>query len=297
MQVARTIDGARDALRPIHKTGRTVGLVPTMGYLHEAHLRLVDRCHQLADFVVVSIYVNPLQFGPGEDYERYPRDLARDVELAQERGVSLVFAPDDRQLYPREPAIRVVPRELADRLCGPSRPGHFEGVLTVVAKLFHIIRPDIAVFGQKDFQQSVLIRRMVEDLDMPIRVEVSPTVREPDGLAMSSRNEYLSPEERDRALSISRGLAAALTAYRGGERDVEALRARVRGALTGPAGVDRVEYVEFVTVEDLEPVTRADDETVVAVAAHVGGTRLIDNVVLGRPDPDLEKHLHVSRDE
>ncbi len=288
MLVLDGIPAVRNAVRAARDDGRTIGFVPTMGYLHEGHLSLIDRCRELADLVAISIYVNPLQFGPDEDYDAYPRDLERDLELAEDRGVDLAFTPDDDELYPESPAVAVTPRRLADRLCGAGRPGHFEGVLTVVAKLFGIVQPDVAVFGQKDFQQSVLIRRMVADLNMPVRIEVAPTVRDPDGLAMSSRNEYLSSGERERALSISRGLAEAVRAYRSGERHAGSLVAGVREALERAGGV-RIEYVDCVSSEDLEPVQEAGSDAVIAVAVHVGGTRLIDNVRLAAPDPGLER--------
>ncbi len=271
----------------MRRAGRRIGFVPTMGYLHEGHLRLVDRCRELADWVALSIYVNPLQFGPSEDLERYPRDLERDMTAARERGVDLIFAPDDRELYPGARTVVVTPRRLADRLCGLSRPGHFEGVLTVVAKLFAIVQPDVAVFGQKDYQQALLIRKMVADLDLPVRIEVAPTVRDPDGLAMSSRNGYLSSEERERALRISRALADAVRDYRAGAQDAGALRAGVLGKLEAGGGVD-VEYVEVVSAEELEPVERLGDDTLVVMAVRVGATRLIDNALLGSPDPGLE---------
>lgn len=256
-----------------------IALVPTMGYLHEGHLSLVDRARELADRVVLSIFVNPLQFGPQEDLDRYPRDLERDVELAMGRGVDLIFAPDVQEMYPGgEPIVRVVPGRLGDTLCGAYRPGHFEGVLTVVAKLFGIVRPDVAVFGQKDFQQAVLIRRMVADLDLGIEIDVAPIVREPDGLAMSSRNVYLSPEERESALGLYRGLTRAAEAFAAGERDVERLRRLVHEELDRP-GV-RVQYVEVVDPETLQPTQLASPGNVLAVAAFVGQTRLIDNVIL-----------------
>jgi pantoate--beta-alanine ligase len=293
VKLARTVAEVRELVADERRAGRVIGLVPTMGYLHEGHLSLVDRCRSLADRVVMSIYVNPLQFGPGEDFEEYPRNLSRDLELAEGRGVDLVFTPDDRELYPSRPAVVVAPKRLADRLCGSGRPGHFEGVLTVVAKLFGIVQPDIAVFGHKDFQQSVLIRRMVADLNMSVRIDVAPTVREPDGLAMSSRNEYLTPELRARALTISQGLAGAVAAFRAGERSADVLRELARAAMTGEGGVDRIEYVECVSAEELEPVTDvAEQDAVLMIAAHVGSTRLIDNVRLAAPDPGLEEHLH-----
>ncbi len=261
-----------------------------MGFLHEGHLSLVDRCCELAGYVVMSIYVNPLQFGPSEDFDEYPRALERDLAVADERGVDLVFAPADSELYPNELTVTVAPRRLADRLCGLSRPGHFEGVLTVVGKLLGIVQPDLAVFGQKDFQQAVLVQKMVIDLDMPVRIEVAPTVREADGIAMSSRNEYLSADERRRALSISRGLAGAVRSFRSGERDAAMIGRGVLKTMEEAGGVD-VEYVEVVSAHELEPVQQADEETVVVVAARVGTTRLIDNARLGAPDPGLAKML------
>lgn len=290
MKLVRTISEVREEVGRARAGGLRIGLVPTMGFLHEGHLSLLDRCREFADYVVMSIYVNPLQFGPAEDFDRYPRDLERDLAAAEARGVALVFAPDDRELYPVPISVVVTPRRLADRLCGLSRPGHFEGVLTVVCKLFTIVQPDVGVFGQKDFQQAVLIEKMVADLNLPVRVEVAPTIREPDGLAMSSRNEYLSPEERQRALSISQALAAAVAAYRSGQREAAELRADILHTLEAAGGVD-VEYVEIVSASGLEPVGRAGDDAVVAVAALVGKTRLIDNVRLARPDPGLERLL------
>jgi pantoate--beta-alanine ligase len=261
-----------------------------MGYLHEGHLSLVDRCRETADYTVMSIYVNPLQFGPREDFARYPRDLDRDLAAAEGRGVDLVFAPEDHELYPNQPAVVVTPRRLADRLCGASRPGHFEGVLTVVCKLFGIVQPDVSVFGQKDFQQAALIKRMVHDLNLPVRVLMAPTVRELDGIAMSSRNVYLTAGERARALGLSRSLAEAVVAYRSGERKVSRLESEVRTTLARAGGVD-VEYVAIVSADQLEPVEEAGEDTVVALACRVGKTRLIDNVWLERPDPGLERLL------
>lgn len=290
MKLVRTISDIREQVARARAGGRTIGLVPTMGFLHEGHLSLVDRCRELSDYVVMSIYVNPLQFAPNEDFGSYPRDLERDLAVAEQRGVDLVFTPDDRQLYPGKPAVAVTPRRLNDRLCGLGRPTHFEGVLTVVAKLFGIVRPDVAVFGQKDFQQAVLIEKMVTDLDMPVRVDVAPTVRESDGIAMSSRNAYLTKEQRARARNLSRGLAAAVAAFRAGERAVERLRSVILQTMEAAGGVD-VEYVEIVSAHELEPAEMAGDDTVAAVAARVGSTRLIDNVRLARPDPGLAKLL------
>lgn len=258
-----------------------IALVPTMGYLHEGHLTLVDTARRQAEMVIMSIYVNPLQFGPSEDLAKYPRDLQRDVALAESRGVTAVFAPDDREMYAgARPAVTVHAAELADRLCGRFRPGHFEGVLTVVAKLFNIVRPDVAVFGQKDFQQAMLIRRMVHDLSFGVQIEIAPIVREADGLAMSSRNIYLSADERKAALALSRALREAQRSFRNGERSVANLIGRVRADLEAADGV-RPQYAELVDAESLDTPEIANENSVVAVAAFVGKTRLIDNVLLG----------------
>lgn len=279
-RVVHARDDARRAVRDARLDGGTVALVPTMGYLHAGHLSLVDRARELADWVALSIFVNPLQFGPAEDLSRYPRDLERDLELARSRGVDLVFAPTVAEMYPGgEPQVSVVPAgTLTERMEGALRPGHFRGVLTVVAKLFGVFTPDVAVFGQKDFQQAALIRRMALDLDLGVRVEVAPIVREPDGLAMSSRNVYLSSEERERALALSRGLEHGRALFAAGERDADALRAALRKALEVP-GI-QPEYAEAADPLTLEPVATAGPGTVLLVAARVGGTRLIDNAVL-----------------
>ncbi len=277
--MARTRAEVRDAVRAARAAGKTVALVPTMGYLHDGHLSLLDEARARADVVMMSIFVNPLQFGPTEDLDRYPRDLERDLALAATRATDLVFAPSAAEMYPHgEPAVQVVPGPLAERLCGATRPGHFRGVLTVVAKLFGVFQPDVAVFGQKDFQQAALIRRMVDDLDVDTRVVVAPIVREADGLAMSSRNVYLSVEERGRALSLSRGLQGALAAFAAGEGSAAALRSVLWSTISVP-GVEP-EYAEVVDPRTLEPVERAASGAVMAVAARVGRTRLIDNAVL-----------------
>lgn len=258
--------------------GRRIGVVPTMGFLHEGHLRLVDRARERADRVVLSIFVNPLQFGPHEDLAHYPRDLARDRALAGERGVDCLFVPDARAMYPTEPLVRIAPGPMATTLEGAARPGHFAGVLTVVAKLFHLVEPDIAVFGRKDFQQAMLVQQMAADLNCGIEIEVAPTVRELDGLALSSRNTYLTGDDRRAALALSRALRTVEQAWRGGEADPKALERRGREALAAP-GVTP-EYVALVD-EQIRPVSRADARTVVVVAARIGATRLIDNVALG----------------
>lgn len=258
--------------------GRKIGFVPTMGFLHEGHLRLVDRAKELADRVVLSIFVNPLQFGPKEDFKTYPRDLARDRQLAEDRGVDGLFVPEGTAMYPAEPVARVTAGPAADTLEGAARPGHFSGVLTVVAKLFHLVAPDVAVFGRKDFQQVTLVKRMVQDLDFAITIDVLPTVRELDGLALSSRNAYLNPDQRRSAVALSRALRTVEQTWRSGEADAAALQRRGMEVLRAP-GVEP-EYLALVD-EDLQPVARATPRTVAVLAARLGATRLIDNVVLG----------------
>lgn len=283
MGIVQTRVALREALTSVRARGETVALVPTLGALHEGHLSLIDRASELASYVVVSIFVNPLQFGPGEDLASYPRTLERDTELAAARGARLVFAPGADEMYRAgEPQTRVVPGPMADRLCGAYRPGHFEGVLTVVAKLFNLTAPELAVFGRKDYQQAVLIRRMAEDLDMGVRIELGEIVREPDGLAMSSRNAYLTPAERERASGLYRGLTAARSAFRAGTVRVADLTAVVRDHLER-AGV-QAQYISVVDPAALEALERAEPGAIMAVAAHVGETRLIDNMELTMGD-------------
>ncbi|MGH7541370.1 MAG: pantoate--beta-alanine ligase, partial [Gemmatimonadota bacterium] len=229
--VLRTVREVRAWRAGRREAGEIVALVPTMGALHEGHLSLIDAARDRAGAVLVSVFVNPTQFGPSEDFERYPRDLERDVALAAERGASAVFAPSDEEMYPAPQTVWVEPGEAGERLCGRQRPGHFRGVLTVVAKLFSIVEPEVAVFGRKDFQQSVLVRRMVEELHLPVEIVVAPTVRDADGLALSSRNVYLSAVERRSARALSGGLRAMRLAFASGERDPVALEALARSAL------------------------------------------------------------------
>lgn len=258
---------------------RRVALVPTMGSLHEGHLALVDEARRRADAVVMSVFVNPLQFGPDEDFARYPRNLERDRSLAASRGVDVLFAPQAEELLPAASEIRIVAGETAERWEGSARAGHFTGVLTIVAKLLHLVEPDVACFGQKDIQQATLIRRMIRDLNWALELVVVPIVREADGLAMSSRNVYLNPTERTNALALSRGLRAARDAWQGGERSAAVLKRIVQSSLRAAAGI-RAEYIAVVEPEKLRPVTVAPAGTILAVAARVGTTRLIDNVIL-----------------
>ncbi len=263
--------------------GLATALVPTMGSLHRGHLSLVEIAAATGAKVALSIFVNPLQFGPAEDFERYPRELERDLILAENAGVDLAFTPTVQEMYPGgEPWIGVVPERGADLLCGRSRPGHFRGVLTVVAKLFGIFSPEVAVFGQKDYQQLVLIRRMVADLDMPLDIVAGPIVRDPDGLAMSSRNRYLSQADRGHALALVQALDGCERLYRSGERDAAAFLRRLHDA--GGSGVS-IEYAEVVHPVTLESLDHAEGGSVCAIAARVGSTRLIDNLILGTGSP------------
>jgi len=276
-----SIPDLRRWVRDERAAGRRIALVPTMGFLHEGHLRLVDEARRRTDRVIMSIFVNPLQFGPGEDLDRYPRDLPRDRALAQARGTDALFVPTVAVMYPPGSEIRVVPGETADRWEGAARPGHFEGVLTVVAKLFHLVEPDVACFGRKDIQQATLVRQMVRDLDWRLEIVVVPTVREPDGLALSSRNAYLDADHRARAVVLSTALRAAHDAFRSGERNAAVLLGTVRRVLATEPTV-KVEYVAIVEPATLAPVETVGPETVVALAARLGRTRLIDNIILGQ---------------
>ena len=280
MRIVRTVAELRTTLVPHRRAGRTIGLVPTMGAFHEGHLSLMRRARESADVAVVSLFVNPAQFGPAEDLAAYPRDEAADAALAEAEGVDVLFAPPVEEVYPDGFATAVRVGGITELLEGEHRGrDHFDGVTTVVAKLFNMAQPDVAFFGQKDAQQALVIRRMVRDLDMPVRIEVCPTIREPDGLALSSRNAYLDPGERERALALSRALAAADEAVSHGERDASAVLAAARAQLDS-AGVEP-EYLELRSAEDLSPVERVNGSTLIAVAAKVGRARLIDNRVLG----------------
>jgi pantoate--beta-alanine ligase len=276
-----TVPELRGWVRSQRSQGRRIALVPTMGYLHEGHLALVDEARRRAESVILSIFVNPLQFGPNEDLARYPRDLPRDRGLATGRGVDALFVPSAEVMYPPGSEVRVVPGPTAEHWEGAARPGHFTGVLTVVAKLLHLVEPDIACFGRKDIQQLTLVQRMVRDLDWPVQIVDVPTVREPDGLALSSRNAYLGPEERRAAVTLSHALLGAHKAFCRGETRASALETGLRRDLSAEPAV-KVEYIAITEPETLKPISVVDGRTIVALAARIGGTRLIDNIILAQ---------------
>ena len=279
MKICNRIEQMRFATRAARREGNRLGLVPTMGALHEGHLSLVRAAKDRGDVVVVSIFVNPTQFGPNEDFSKYPRTFERDCELLEKEGVDLVFAPSVNEMYPDGAVTYVTVEGMSDRLCGKSRPGHFRGVTTVVAKLFNIVEPDLAFFGQKDAAQAAIIKRMVRDLNTSVEIVVCPIVREPGGLAMSSRNAYLDARQRKSALVLSRSLEAVKQAFNQGKRNPATLADEGKAIFSEEPSV-RLDYFEMVNPETLEPVNHLNGEVLVAIAAYVGTTRLIDNLVL-----------------
>ncbi len=278
--VVNDIAEVRAAIVEARGTGKTVGLVPTMGALHEGHLSLVRASAAECGFTVVSIFVNPTQFGPDEDLEQYPQDLENDVKLAADAGADLIFAPTAGVMYAAGYATYVEVERLTDGLCGAGRPGHFRGVTTVVTKLFNICKPDVAYFGQKDAQQAIIIKRMARDLDMDVEVQVLPTVREPDGLAMSSRNKYLSGEERLQATCLYRALRKAEELYAAGVRSADRMTTEITAIVEAEQDT-RIDYISVVDAEELLPIGETTAPTLVSLAVFVGDTRLIDNVTLG----------------
>jgi pantoate--beta-alanine ligase len=279
MKICKTIEEMRSASRAPRRGGKRFGFVPTMGALHEGHLSLVRAAKAKSDVVAVSIFVNPLQFGPTEDLAKYPRSFERDRELLEKEAVDILFAPQNEEMYPKGAVTYVTVEGLSEKLCGSSRPGHFRGVTTVVAKLFHIVEPDLAFFGQKDAAQATIIRRMVRDLNLPVEVVVCPIVREPDGLAMSSRNAYLSPQERKTALVLNRSLTETKNRFDQGERNAIALIA-VGKQIVAQEPAARLDYFEILDPGTLDPIPALTSPALVAVAAFVGNTRLIDNILL-----------------
>ena len=284
MKIISTVDETRATVRIARQQGNTIGFVPTMGALHAGHISLVRAAKARCEFVVASIFVNPTQFGPNEDFTSYPRTFDADRQKLEAEGVDLLFAPSVEEMYPEGATTFVTVEDIGDRLDGRSRPGHFRGVTTVVAKLFHIVEPDAAFFGQKDAAQAAIVKRMVRDLMFPIEIVVSPIVREADGLALSSRNAYLSPEERRQATVLSRALREVATQYQAGETNAASLVAAARKIFASEPVV-RIDYIEIVDPETLQPLLTAQNGTLIAVAAFVGTTRLIDNIVLTGATP------------
>lgn len=279
MRLIKRKQELRRILKAEGTENRSIGLVPTMGYLHEGHLSLIKNANRENDIVVVSIFVNPTQFGAGEDYDTYPRDLKKDMDRCKEMGASIVFAPEVEEMYAADSAAFIDMEGYTNRLCGASRPGHFRGVMTVVSKLFNIIRPDRAYFGQKDAQQVLVIKRMVRDLDFNIEIVECPIVREADGLALSSRNTYLSPTERKASLVLSKALFKAKGCIEKGERNAVLLREDIMDRIASEP-LAKLDYAEIVDGESLEPLEDIKGSVLIAIAARFGRTRLIDNIKL-----------------
>jgi len=279
MKIINKINEMRSAVSGIKSQGMSIGFVPTMGYLHEGHLSLVRESLRKADVTVVSIFVNPAQFEPKEDFKEYPRDLDRDSEVLEGEGVDYLFVPEADEMYPQGYKTYVEVHDLQDKLCGRSRPGHFQGVCTVVLKLFNIINPDISFFGQKDAQQSIILKRMIKELNLEVKIDVLPIIREEDGLALSSRNKYLSQEERKAALVLSKSLKEAQSMIEKGQRDSAAI---IKGMkeIIGREPLVKIDYVEIVDMDNLDPVSRIEKEVLAAVAVFIGKVRLIDNTIL-----------------
>lgn len=279
MEVLSTVGTMQERADSARAAGKTIAFVPTMGYLHPGHLSLVEEGRKRGNVLVVSIFVNPLQFGPSEDLERYPRDLERDSALCEEAGTDIIFFPDAGEMYPPGFQTSVEVKKVSQGLCGEFRPGHFRGVATVVLKLFNIVKPHVAIFGQKDYQQLLVIRRMVKDLNLGMEIVGMPTYREKDMLAMSSRNTYLRPEEREAALSLSRSLELARELVKAGERNPRKIENEVKKSIDKEHLVS-IEYVTVCDREDLSGIEKIEDTAILALAARVGKTRLIDNTIL-----------------
>lgn len=280
MEIFTTVSEMKNQTALWKQSGKSIGLVPTMGYLHAGHASLIEEARRKNDVVVVSIFVNPSQFAPNEDFERYPRDMAADSALCLEQGVDAIFAPSTGEMYPEGYISYVDPVDLSTRLCGKSRPGHFRGVCTVVLKLFNIMQPDRAYFGQKDAQQLIILSRMVEDLNLDLQICPMPIIRESDGLAISSRNVYLSGEERAQAVQLYAATEAARRLYAAGERSVAPIVAAMECELA-KAGLARIDYLEIVDLRTLNQVERIEGQCLAAMAVYFGKTRLIDNILLG----------------
>ncbi|MCX5692871.1 MAG: pantoate--beta-alanine ligase [Candidatus Omnitrophica bacterium] len=279
MKVYKSISSLIKKVREVKKQGYKIGLVPTMGFLHKGHMSLIRKARKDTDYIIVSIFVNPAQFGPKEDLKRYPVDLKRDFMLCEREGVDIIFTPEAKEMYPNGYATYVNVEKITDTLCGASRPGHFRGVSTVVAKLFNITMPDIAYFGRKDAQQAIIIKRMTEDLNMGVKIKVMPIVREKDGLAMSSRNVYLNRKERCRSQSICKSLKSAKELFNSGERESKKIINKIKRVIDNQPDT-KIDYVAIVDTKDLKDIKRISGEALVAVAVWIGKTRLIDNIIL-----------------
>ncbi|MEO0102900.1 MAG: pantoate--beta-alanine ligase [candidate division WOR-3 bacterium] len=278
MKVVRKIKKMQDIAQEARKRGKIIGFVPTMGYLHEGHLSLVRIAQRKSDLCVVSIFVNPLQFGPKEDFKEYPRDIKRDKRLLEKEGVDIIFCPEEKEMYADDFSTYVKVEGLTEGLCGRSRPGHFQGVTTVVTKLFNCVMPHFSVFGQKDAQQALVIKRMVRDLNLPIKIVIAPTVREKDGLAMSSRNIYLSPKEREEASILYRSLKTAKEMIEKGERNPNVIIGRMREMIEETSG--RIDYIAIVDTRDLKEIDLIKGEVLIALAVYFSKARLIDNIIV-----------------
>ena len=278
--IVSSVSETREQLERVRRAGKRIGLVPTMGALHAGHVSLIERARTECEFVVVSIFVNPLQFGPSEDYQRYPRPLEKDAELCTKNGVDLIFAPETGDMYAAPQITFVEVTRITDHLCGAFRPGHFRGVATVVLKLFNIVQPEFAYFGEKDYQQLCVIRRMVDDFNLPLTVVPVPTYRESDGLAMSSRNVYLSPAERTAAPAVYRALTLARERIASGEKDAAIIKTAAMSILAAEPLI-RVQYFEIVDPSEVQPVAIVTGPVRIAAAIFIGKTRLIDNVAAG----------------
>jgi len=281
MKIERTIRSIRKIVKQARAKGKSIGLVPTMGALHQGHISLIERAANKTDFVVVTIFVNPTQFGPKEDFNKYPRSIRIDLEACRKAGADVVFIPSVKQMYPQENMTWVNVEKLSQGLCGRFRPGHFRGVATVCAKLFNIVQPDFAFFGQKDAQQVIIIKRMVADLNMPLDIVICPTVREKSGLAKSSRNQYLSPQEKIEAAYLYKSLRKCRQMVGKGIKDVKKIISQMQKIIHFAKSA-KIEYIEIVDLKTLEPVKKIDRLVLVALAVRIGGTRLIDNITIDK---------------
>ena len=279
MDIISKVNMMKEIAREARGKGKKIGFVPTMGAIHEGHLSLIWRARELSDLVVVSLFVNPAQFGPKEDFERYPRDMTRDADLCIAEGVDYLFTPLEQEIYPRGYMTYVEVKRLSDVLCGRSRPGHFRGVATIVLKLFNIVLPSFAVFGQKDAQQAIIIKKMVKDLSIDVEIVVAPTVRHEDGLAMSSRNSYLNPSEREAATVLSRALKEAERLISEGEGEAEKIEEEMKKMIEAEP-LARIDYISIMDTKDLHHLSKISGEILIALAVFIGNTRLIDNIIM-----------------